>query len=97
MKIRVNNSFICQKISEISLILYKDQGSYLLNFQNSSGFSLVVDTLIADTECIGKSSKSTYLWINQVLFFRAAKESMDVIAVAHSRGLLVKIAFDNGF
>ena len=36
----------------LSLILNKVQGSYLLNFQNSSGFSLIVDTLIADTECM---------------------------------------------
>ena len=36
----------------LPLILHKIQGSGLLKFQNSSGFSLIVDTLITDTECI---------------------------------------------
>ena len=40
-----------QNVQVFSLLLHKAQGSCLLIFQNCSGFSLIVDTLIADTEC----------------------------------------------
>ena len=43
--------YLLQNFRFLFHILHRVQGSYLLDFQNSSGFSLIVDTLKADTEC----------------------------------------------
>ena len=48
---KIQHCDLPKHFSSSSLIWHKAQGSYLLNFQNSSGFSLIVATLIADTEC----------------------------------------------